>query len=120
MARRRNCAALPVWFLCFLSLGLVSTTCYFEPNILLVRAMWRLCSCRGINDEQQDPSNPEFQTGLGVDPDGARGPFPPGYRAPRKRWSTSRASSWACGTDAGADRRPGRAVKCTKPNRAFG
>src|SRR5262245_14614467 len=33
MARRRNCAALPVWFLCFLSLGLVSTTCYFEPNI---------------------------------------------------------------------------------------
>src|SRR4051812_10910878 len=72
------------------------------------------------NDEQWHRFSPKFCTGLGFNPDCARGPFPPGYRAPHERWDTSRASSWACGTDAGGDRRPGRATERPKPNHAFG
>jgi hypothetical protein len=44
--------------------------------------------------------------------------FPLGYRAPQKRRRAGGASSQACGTDAGADRRTERATECAKPNRA--
>jgi hypothetical protein len=43
----RNYAVLPVWVLCFLSLGPVSETCYFEPNIRSSEPMWQFCFYRG-------------------------------------------------------------------------
>jgi hypothetical protein len=39
----------------------------------------------GVKHDQWDLSGPEFRAGLGFNPDGARWPFPPSYRAPQKR-----------------------------------
>jgi hypothetical protein len=38
---------------------------------------------------------------------------------PRKRRRAGGASCWACGTNAGADRRPGRTTECAKSNQAL-
>jgi hypothetical protein len=47
----------------------------------------------GVEDEQWDVFSPEFETGLGFNPDGARGPFPLGYGAPQKRRRAGGTSS---------------------------
>ena len=53
------------------------------------RACWRL------NDEQSELLSPEPRKGLGFNPDGARRAFPPGDRAPQRRWRAGGAASQA-------------------------
>src|SRR4029077_10037171 len=87
LASARNCAALPVWLLCFLSLGFGSGTCSLQPTICSSEPWRQFCPCRGSKDEQWDLSSPEFRTGLGFNPDGA---FPAwlsrASKAPACRW----------------------------------
>src|SRR5262245_9044886 len=59
---------------CFLSLGFVSGTCYFEPNICSSEPCWQFCACRSssmstgtssaLNSEQDLASLPMAQGGL--------------------------------------------------------
>src|SRR5262245_12089644 len=56
---------------CFLSLGFVSGTCYFEPNICSSEPCWQFCPCRGSrmstgtsSAEQDLASLPMAQGGL--------------------------------------------------------
>jgi hypothetical protein len=70
---------------------------------LFVAARWQL-PLPGVKDEQGHRFDPECWTGLGFNPDGGRGPFSPGYRAPQKHRRAGSASSQARGTDARADR----------------
>ncbi len=54
---------------------------------------WQIAPTGQINDEQWHRFSPEFCKGLGFNPNGARGPLSPCYRAPSKRWRTRDASS---------------------------
>src|ERR1700745_1913929 len=78
------------------------------------RAWWQL------NDGRSELLSLELRKGLGVNPVGARGAFPPGDRAPQKRGRAGGASSQARGPNAGGDRRPARATECAKSNHAAG
>src|SRR5215475_11717179 len=60
---------------------------------LFVAAKVAVAAAGGSRDDQWDLFSPEFRTGLGINPDGGRGPFPPCYRAPQKRRRTGGASS---------------------------
>src|SRR5262245_30186844 len=66
LARARNCAALPGALLRVLSLGRVSGTCYFEPNICSSEPWWEFRPCRGskMSNEQELASIPTAQGGL--------------------------------------------------------
>src|SRR5262245_5040340 len=49
-----------LWLLCFLSLGFVSGTCYFEPNVCSWEPWWQFCLCRGVKDEHRNLLSPQF------------------------------------------------------------
>ena len=62
----------------------MSETCYSPPIFCSLTAIGGECRCNGGKNEPGDLFSPETR-GLGINPDGGRGPFPPGYRAPQKR-----------------------------------
>src|SRR5262245_59694882 len=79
---------------------------------------WPLVASASAGGKNEQWNNPEIQE-LGFNPDGARGPYPLGGRTPQKRRRARGAPSYACRTNAGADRRTGRAIDRARPNRIF-